>query len=509
MHSLYLSADNINYVPWRIVMNGFVEWLYRQERTPLTEAVRAAYEAVFGDSTVQNAGNRIAEYGERMRLQYDGSLFENSPTMESITGPMTYLKKYLGAADEPVDGLENFCRMGLEKNHYFNRKLHGALDDLPGLARELRYAGINVPDAAEYDYDAMVKTIQGNMDAAVDAVIGLSDRNYSESQASPYNCFADADPVINHWLLHMSDKADDIFKEGFKFGTDASHLGYSSPYTDKYGEYGFAYDISNGIDESDIHQHGRYRYGNQAVVFIGSGMKAFHWGDEEDQVMFDRNSVKGCFLISQDSSDEMTGYSVFGTDPDNGSAKKLMGPVETISQCANWIVNNGDDYMRFYPFHSGRAALPESAGQAESEPSLKMVRLVTSDVLKMPEDEFPLAVQQARKDSGRSERDDYDWIALADKSGGIFGICGYAVTRGVPRLYAVETSASAHGKGIGRKLVETVCGLLRNEGHRTVRLHPMNNDAGLIKFYEKCGFSLADTEYMGDGSPFLVMERKL
>ena len=72
------------------------------------------------------------------------------------------------------------------------------LDDLPGLARELRYVGINVPDAADYDYDAMVKTIRGNMDAATDAVIGLSDRNYSESQASPYNCFADAEPVVNY-----------------------------------------------------------------------------------------------------------------------------------------------------------------------------------------------------------------------------------------------------------------------------------------------------------------------
>lgn len=100
-------------------------------------------------------------------------------------------------------------------------------------------------------------------------------------------------------------------------------------------------------------------------------------------------------------------------------------------------------------------------------------KMTTDEVLKLPPDEFPLAIQQARKDARRSGHDDYSWIKMTDPEGGISGICGYALKNGEPYLYAVEISAHSYGTGLGKQLMNLVTTELRNSSYSRVSLHPM------------------------------------
>ena len=93
----------------------------------------------------------------------------------------------------------------------------------------------------------------------------------------------------DEWLVHLSDYAYDIMKEGFTKGVmDADQLALTTYMDDNIKEFGgfnFAY------RQNDVSRHGRNRheqkYGKEVVLFqVPKAILCDHYGDQEPQVIF-------------------------------------------------------------------------------------------------------------------------------------------------------------------------------------------------------------------------------
>lgn len=87
--------------------------------------------------------------------------------------------------------------------------------------------------------------------------------------------------IKNEWCIHFGNNATEIAKEGFTGGTeDISHLAYTNAGQEKpTAGYNFAFVINDRkVDYNE--------YGDEAVIFRTSGVEIYHYGDNEDQVIF-------------------------------------------------------------------------------------------------------------------------------------------------------------------------------------------------------------------------------
>jgi hypothetical protein len=107
--------------------------------------------------------------------------------------------------------------------------------------------------------------------------------------------------IRNEWLVHFTDNADSIVNNGFVYGVvKPEHLAYTeNAEYDAYdrssgGGWFFAYeasDVDYGID-------GQFtKYGSEAIMFISSGVKIYHRGDNEPQVIFNGEYAKSIVPI--------------------------------------------------------------------------------------------------------------------------------------------------------------------------------------------------------------------
>jgi len=110
--------------------------------------------------------------------------------------------------------------------------------------------------------------------------------------------FTDPKLIRNNWLIHFTDHAWDVIRNGFTKGMyDINRLGLTTSYTDsakKYGGYNFAYyykDLPRGTASN---------YGSEAVIFKASGVRVWHVGDEEYQTIFWGADVDKIILLETD-----------------------------------------------------------------------------------------------------------------------------------------------------------------------------------------------------------------
>lgn len=89
------------------------------------------------------------------------------------------------------------------------------------------------------------------------------------------------------WLVHFTDHVDAIRHNGFQYGmADLDRLGLTTYFTHdskKHGGYNFAFEATSRYAENAARKRS---YGRDAVMFQNSGVKAYHSGDEEDQIIF-------------------------------------------------------------------------------------------------------------------------------------------------------------------------------------------------------------------------------
>ena len=152
--------------------------------------------------------------------------------------------------------------------------------------------------------------------------------------------------VHNEWLIHFSNNAREISWEGFKHGTDdLDRLAYSyAGETDgKFEGYDFAYTLEGARHYAFLSRGawGRIpKYGHDAVIFRASGVKLWHSGDQEEQVVFYGPSAKDIIYLHYD--DETSEWNISSRFDLN----HILYHNEDIDEVINWIENNYDQYRK-------------------------------------------------------------------------------------------------------------------------------------------------------------------
>ena len=156
--------------------------------------------------------------------------------------------------------------------------------------------------------------------------------------------FESPELVKNQWLIHFTTKAKMIAKDGFKLGVnDPRKLGMTTLMGSKSkenGGYNFAFLLSDFLDYYTYNS--RYgpqsKYGDQAVIFRASGIKVWHNGDQENQVVFYGKEAKDIIPVTLGKKHF---WSVWDKE-----GKKVVYESSEIEKISNWIVKNYSQYRK-------------------------------------------------------------------------------------------------------------------------------------------------------------------
>jgi len=263
---------------------------------------------------------------------------------EYISNDIIYLRNYLSQSEEEKKQylpqqfpwyiedflIENEIELDLEDAHEEFMDSEGNLqkgDNLSGwdLAQWLESEHPDIyKQYADYLYDRL-------------QYAGLPD-NQAEYPSWVY--FDEPKLLKNQWLIHFTDEAESIAKEGFKFGMDDyEKLGLTKwlgDFDKKYGGYNFAYTVGD-FKRYGYVSNGEYHYGSQAVVFRSSGIKTFHSGDGEPQVIFWGKMARDIVPIIK----EYDNWIVYSSK----TGKKIY-QNEDLEVVVKWIIKNFDQYRK-------------------------------------------------------------------------------------------------------------------------------------------------------------------
>lgn len=199
-------------------------------------------------------------------------------------------------------------------------------------------------------------------------------RNYDESSGFAWSEDSEdgKEIVKNEWMIHFSNDATKIAKEGFTQGNDYSGKLKSATYrrskTD--GGYNYAYLAS------DVISHGYWKFLNYLkdrqtpfIMFKGNGYRFYHDQDGEDQVVFN-NIQSGTKVLIMSLYDQ---WCVLSTDnPDWKNRKQDINPKpederfalnntrnildgilysdEDIDKVIKWVMTNFEQYRNKFNY---------------------------------------------------------------------------------------------------------------------------------------------------------------
>lgn len=160
--------------------------------------------------------------------------------------------------------------------------------------------------------------------------------------------FFDVSPQLikNQWLVHFTKDAESIANNGFKYGVDEmDKLGLTTQlgeFEKKYGGYNFAYTL-NDFEKYGASSYGNwtksgYKYGNEVILFRASGIKVWHYGDNESQVIFYGNTATNFIPITEGENEK---WGVF-----NQKNYNLLFENDDLETVVFWVVNNYDQYRK-------------------------------------------------------------------------------------------------------------------------------------------------------------------
>ena len=151
----------------------------------------------------------------------------------------------------------------------------------------------------------------------------------------------------NKWLIHFTPEENipSLWKQGFSHGIDDIYqLSYTGNCGDPNGYhkaqpgYNFAYDV-NEVDYAFTNHGWRPKYGDTALLFQASGIKADHYGDQEPQCIFYGPSTKNIIILERDHYNEEWCVKSEITN-------QILMHSENIQDLAYWCINNFDQYRK-------------------------------------------------------------------------------------------------------------------------------------------------------------------
>jgi hypothetical protein len=152
------------------------------------------------------------------------------------------------------------------------------------------------------------------------------------------------------WLVHFSNAANMIWREGFTRGVDQmDKLGLTTwfdndGFNKKYGGYNFAFTAQSRYAENAALNK---KYGNEAVLFQNSGVKGYHYSDEEEQVIFWGADIRpGSLVYLRHESNNW--IVTANRDTKRGDRNLFQGDYENAVQ---WVIKNYDQYRKYLSWH--------------------------------------------------------------------------------------------------------------------------------------------------------------
>ena len=143
----------------------------------------------------------------------------------------------------------------------------------------------------------------------------------------------------NTWLVHFSDHAPDISSGGFRLGEpDVTRLGLTSFRKPTMPGYNFAF-VAGSRYSRDAAESSKY--GSDAVMFMAPAHLVHHHGDEEDQAIFDGESVrpKDIVLLTKDGENSWTV---------NSKKRGVRDPFRSddFEKAEAWVMDNWEQYKK-------------------------------------------------------------------------------------------------------------------------------------------------------------------
>lgn len=158
-------------------------------------------------------------------------------------------------------------------------------------------------------------------------------RSRFEGDAPVYEAMSYSNFVKPTWLIHFTNDPSSISQNGFLYGhEDTGGLALTTWKTDrkKTPGYNFAFEIGSRYADYAARSS---KYGKHAVVFWGAGVKAYHYGDEEDQVIIWGQSVNKSLIFPVWNEDGEWVFKDIRSD-------KIMAKGEDVNEIAYWIRDN-------------------------------------------------------------------------------------------------------------------------------------------------------------------------
>jgi hypothetical protein len=257
---------------------------------------------------------------------------------EYFTNDVVYLKRYFTSSDE-----ERAKWLPQEYPYYFE-------DFVAEMDVELDFEfPKNEPfDEDLQDYEKM-EWLENNHPNVYKAFgkylfhkIGNHEIDIPDSELPAWTYFSNhPENIKNQWLIHFTKNADDIAKQGFKYGVgEMEKLGLTTSlgeFEKKYGGYNFAYTLRD-FERYGAAGYNKYKYGDEAVIFNASGIRLYHHGDEEPQVIFYGNTARNIIPII---NDEETGWTLSSIR--NG---QTLFYNEKLSKVVDWLTVNYNQYRK-------------------------------------------------------------------------------------------------------------------------------------------------------------------
>ena len=283
---------------------------------------------------------------------------------ETITEPMVHLKNASTAVNtNAVSKLEPYMKSSHKSKKEASDAFNLAVDEWSWFGEKINEEGGELKLSDDYPYDIDYENI--DIDGLVEFMNdnprkfdNISSWFQSNIDANHTSQLMDYEkPVINQWMVHFTDHGWEVFQQGFKYGnedveklslTDAGSLRGK-----QHGDYLFAYLLDDATKYGYSKRGGGLKYGKMVIVFIGSGIKFYHHGDEEPQLVFDKKSPKGCFLVKEEqpewNEERSDKWVVYGHE--NGNPKAIAAK-SSLKEALDWCEANASQYKKFYPWKS-------------------------------------------------------------------------------------------------------------------------------------------------------------
>jgi hypothetical protein len=159
------------------------------------------------------------------------------------------------------------------------------------------------------------------------------------------------DIVKNQWLVHGTDESNlnSLKSSGFIKGVDDyTKLGLTTWFKGdsgikSYPGYNFAYTVADFEKYGYTQQHG-LTYGDAVVVFRASGLRCYHVGDREFQVIFNGRTATDIVPVFQEIGDG--DWYILGKDKEGQQFPKMLYRNENLVEVTKWLDVNYAQYRK-------------------------------------------------------------------------------------------------------------------------------------------------------------------